>query len=102
MSERTERKEWAEILPRYPLMGIPALAAYFGCHQDTASGMLDENVVPSVRIGKRRFVDPEDVAVYVLSQREGITAREFWERHGEATADHVRRYIGRIRKYLAA
>ena len=32
---------------------------------------------------------------------EGVTVEAYWEEHGEASVDHARRYIRRIRKLLA-
>lgn len=102
MSVASERKAMREILPAYSLLTIPQLAAFLGCSEDVAREMVDEGVIPSIRVGKRRHVDPIDAVVHVLADREGISAADYWERHGEATADHVRRYVARIRKMPAA
>lgn len=90
-----------ETLAGYSLMGIPELAAFLGVSDTVARDMVDRGDIPSVPVGGRKKVDPMDAAVHVLAGREGLTATAYWERHGEATADHVRRYVARIRKIMA-
>lgn len=102
MSQASERKAMADVLPAYAMLNVPKLAAFLGCSEDIAREMVDDGTIPSVRVGKRRHVDPVDAAVYVLAERDGVTAAAYWERHGEATVDHVRRYVARIRKLVAA
>lgn len=92
----------AEILPSYAMMTVPQVGLFLGCSEEVAREMVAEGVIPSVVVGQRRHVDPIDVVVHVLAGREGIPASVYWDRHGEATTDHVRRYIARIRKVLAA
>jgi len=91
-----------DVLPTYSLLTIPQLAAFLGCGDDVARQMVDDGMIPSVRVGKRRHVDPIDAAVHVLADREGITAAQFWALNGDGVADLVRRYIARIRKVQAA
>lgn len=102
MSVASERKAMRELLPEYSLLSIPQLAAFLGVGEDVARAMVADRIIPSVGVGKRRQVDPMDAVVHVLAEREGVTAAAYWERHGEATADHVRRYVARIRKVQAA
>lgn len=102
MSAASDRKAMRQILPAYSLLTIPQLALFLGCGEDVAREMVDDSTIPSVRVGKRRHVDPIDAAVHVLADREGITAGEYWRIHGEATVDHVKRYVVRIRKMIAA
>lgn len=98
MSLASERKAIADVLPEYALLSIPKFAAFLGCSEDVARQMVEDGVVPSVTVGKRKHVDPIDAAVYFLAEREGITAAAYWEKNGEATVDHVRRLVARIRK----
>ncbi len=47
-------------------------------------------------------IDPMDAAVFHLSQREKLTAEEFWEKHGpQGTPEHCRALINRIRRVQA-
>lgn len=91
-----------ELLPAYSLMSIPELGKFLGVGEDVARAMVQDKTIPSVGVGKRRQIDPMDAVVHVLAEREGITAAAYWERHGEATADHVRKYVARIRRVQAA
>lgn len=102
MSVASERKAMRQLLPAYALLSIPELGKFLGISEEIARGMIKAGTIPSVKVGERRHVDPMDAVVHVLAEREGITAAAYWERHGEATADHVRRYIARIRKVQAA
>lgn len=102
MSVASERKAMRDLLPTYSLLTIPQFARFLGCSEDTAREMVDDGVVPSVRVGKRRHIDPIDAIVHVLADREGVTAADYWRIHGEATADHARRFIVRVRKVQAA
>jgi excisionase family DNA binding protein len=102
VSEASDRKAMRAVLPTYALLTIPELAAFLGCSNDIARVMVDDGTIPSIRVGKRRHVDPIDAAVHVLAEREGVTASAFWEKHGDAVADHVRRYVARIRRVTAA
>lgn len=102
MSLASERKSMCDLLPTYSMLTIPQLAAFLGCSDDIARDMVDQGVIPSVRVGKRRHVDPIDAVVHVLAEREGLTPQAYWERHGESTSEHVRRYVARIRRVQAA
>ena len=101
MSIASERKAMRQLLPQYALLSIPELAKFLGVGEDLARDMVKDGTIPSVPMGKRRHVDPMDAVVHVLAGREGVTAAAYWERHGEATADHVRKYIVRIRRFMA-
>ena len=98
MSRAQERKAMRETLAGYSLMGIPELAAFLGASEAIARDMVERGVIPSVLVGERQKVDPMDAAVHVLACRENISAAAYWERHGEATAELVRRYVARIRR----
>jgi hypothetical protein len=105
VSKAQERKAMRETLAGYSLMGVPELAAFLDCSEAVAHEMVEADVVPWVRVGGRKKVDPMDAAVHVLASREGIRRPDgypdiaaYWLRHGEATADYVRRYVARIRK----
>lgn len=102
MSVASERKQMREILPEYALLSVPEIAKHLGCGEDVAREMVEDGTLPSVPVGKRRFVDPVDLAVHVLAGREGIAAAAYWERHGDQTIEYVRKYIQRIRRVTAA
>ncbi len=102
MSQASERKAMRELLPQYSLLTVPELGKFLGVGEDVARGMVDDGTIPSVRVGKRRHVDPIDAVVYVLAEREKVTTEDYWRRHGEATADHVARYLSRIRRVRVA
>lgn len=98
MSQASERKAMRDLLMDYSLMSLPQIAQFFDCDPRTAAKWLEEWGVPDIR-GK---YDPVDVAAGVLAEREGISFAEYESRHGSAVADHVRRYMARIRKATAA
>lgn len=102
MSIASERKRFREALAGYSLMGIPEVASFLDCSEPVARQMVADEVVPSVKVGKLWKVDPLDVAVYVLASKAGITAEEYWTMHGEATPEHARRLVQRIRKLQPA
>jgi hypothetical protein len=104
MSTSSERKAMGETLAGYALMGVPRLATFLDCSEATAHEIVDRGRIPSVLVGGRKKVDPMDAAVYFLAGREGIHTPEghpdvlaYWERHGDATPDRIRRYVARIR-----
>jgi excisionase family DNA binding protein len=102
LSIASERRSLVDLLPTYALLKIPELAAFLGCSEDVAREMVDAGTIPSVRIGARRHVDPVDAVVYVLAEREGITAAQFWAVNGsEQTVELVRKHVARIRRLVA-
>jgi hypothetical protein len=89
VSRASERLAMVESVAGYSLMGIPQMAALLGCKEDAARSL----PIPRVMVGKREKVDPVDVGVYVLAEKEGISAGEYWQRYGEAqTVENVRRW----------
>lgn len=109
MSRASERKAMRSALAGYSLMGVPEVAAFLDCSEATARELVDKQIIPSTRVGGRDKCDPVDVVVHLLAGREGmkrsdgqVDAAAYWLRHGEAVAEHVRRYIGRIRKLQGA
>ena len=109
MSTSSERKAMGETLAGYALMGVPQLATFLDCSEATAHAIVEKGLVPSTLVGGRKKVDPMDAAVYVLAGREGLCTPDgnpdgaaYWERHGEAAAEHVRRYVARIRRVQGA
>lgn len=98
MSAASERKAMRQLLPEYSLLSVQQLASFLGCSDDIAREMIDDGVIPSVRVGKRRHVDPLDAVVHVLADREGVSAAEFWRAHGIATSERVRDYLAHLRK----
>jgi hypothetical protein len=109
MSRASERKAMVETLAGYSLMGVPKLAAFLDCSEAVVRALVDDGVIPSTRVGGRSKVDPMDAAVHLLAGREGLFTSAghpdhaaYWTRHGEATAEHVRRYVTRIRRATGA
>lgn len=94
MSRASERKKMGAALAAYSLVGTRVVAAYLDVSEQTAR----ELDLPWVRVGHQWKVDPLDLIVHVLAGREGVSAEDYWERHGEAVPEHARRYIARIRK----
>lgn len=101
MSIASERRSIVDLLPAYALLSIPQLAAVLGCGEDVAREMVDAKVIPSIRIGARRMVDPMDAAVYVLAEREGVSVEDFWDAHGDAAVDLAKKYFARVRRFVA-
>lgn len=101
VSLAADRKAMREILPAYALMSVPEVGRFLGVGEDVAREMIDAGVIPSVKVGKRRHVDPIDLAVYVLAERAAMTADAFWAEHGEQAVDLAKRYVARIRRWVA-
>lgn len=101
MSRASERKRMREGLAGYSLMGATEVAGYLGCSPPTARDMIKDGTIPSVQVGQSKKVDPITLAVYAMSQEAGITAEEFWKKHGEATPEHAARWFRARRKFKA-
>ena len=106
MSKDAERKAMKDTLAAYTLMRVRELAGFLGCGEQHARDLLKAGKIPSVNIGlgtrPEYRVDPLDAAVWKLAGLEGITTEAYWELHGEATVDHAKRFMVRIRKLAAA
>ena len=108
MSEASERRAEGEVLAGYSLVGMAVVADFLDCCPTTARGMVrdptdpdDDAPIPGIRVGSRLKVDPRELAIYVLAEIEGVTREKYLERHGEATQEHARRFVSRIRKLQA-
>lgn len=101
MSLAADRAAMRDVLPRYALLSAPEMARVLGCGEDVAREMLETGIVPSVRVGKRRHVDPIDLAVYILAERAGMTAEAYWAQHGDQAVELAKRYVARIRRWVA-
>ena len=107
MSKASELKAMRDTLTMYPLMTAHQFAQFLGCSDDQARDTLKSGRLPFVNIGlgsKPRYrIDPIDAAVFLLAEREGVSAEEFWDTHGqEGTPELCRRLVTRIRKLQAA
>jgi len=102
VSTSSERKAMGETLAAYALMRPHQVAAFLDLAVTTVKEMLDEGVIPSIGDGKRRRVDPMDVCVYALAEREGVTVADYWLTHGDAVPDRAARYYRQILKLQAA
>ena len=85
-----------DALTNYPVMSIPELAGFLNRSIGLARELVDDGTIPSFPVGKRKYVDPLDAIVYKLSGKEGVSAEEYWARHGDAVVDHARRYFWQI------
>lgn len=106
MSAASERKALRDELAGYPLMTVPALAAFLHCSVDHARGLLADGAIPAVNIGRgsrtEYRIDPVAAAVYVLAQQEGVSVEAFWEAHGpNGTVERCRRLVQQIRRVAA-
>lgn len=101
MSRASERAQVGRALATYSLMGVGTLAAFLGVSHGIAMCLVRDGTIPSVPVGRRRLVDPLDAIVHVLAGREGCTAKEYWEKHGEAVPELARGHYTRIMKLKA-
>ncbi|HSW31884.1 MAG TPA: hypothetical protein VLH75_20540 [Longimicrobiales bacterium] len=101
MSRSSERKAMGETLAAYALMRPHMVATFLDLAVSTVKDMLDEGVIPSIGEGKRRRVDPLDVCVYALAQREKVSTEEYWRLHGEAVPERAAKYYRAILKLQA-
>ena len=107
MSRASRMKKMADDLSMYPLMKTGDVAAYLNCDTDHVRKLAKAGHLPYTDIGlgertEYRF-DPMDIIVYRLAQFEGQTPEEYWEEHGpEGTPERCRRYIGQVRRLMAA
>ena len=101
VSTSSLRRALGDALAAYALMRPHHVADFLDLSTSTVKLMLDAGDIPSIGEGKRRRVDPLDVCVYVLAEREGVTAREYWDTHGEAVPERAARLYRQIRKMQA-
>lgn len=101
MSLCSEMKKCRDLLVSYPLMSTREVAAFLRIDKATVNRLFIDKAIPWVMVGSQYRVDPLDLAVYFLAGRDGISADEYWELHGEATPEYARRYFRRIMKLLA-
>lgn len=100
MSKASERKRMTDTLAGYSLVGVKDAARFLDCSAPQVRRLLRDGVIPSVAVGCVTKIDPLDLAVHVLAGRDGISAEEYWRRHGEATPDLAWQYVARLRKLL--
>ena len=84
-------------LAEYALIPLVTVAAFLDICPHTAQ-LID---LPWIMVGRQWKLDPLDLAVYVLAQKEGCTVDEYWIRYGEGTPENATRYVRRIRKLRA-
>ena len=101
MSTSSERKAMGQTLAAYALMRPHMVGKFLDLSVMTVKDMLDKGVIPSIGEKKRRRVDPLDVCVYALAEREGITTEDYWRIHGEAVPERAARYYRAILKLQA-
>lgn len=107
MSRASQMKSMAEDLSMYPLMKTRDVAEFLNCDADQVRRLAQAGRLPysDIGLGERieyRF-DPLDVIVYKLASKEGKSPEEFWDEHGpEGTPDRCRRYLGQVRRIMAA
>lgn len=101
-SRSAERTRVREALAAYSLMTVSELASFLNKSPESVRRLLRESRIPWVNVGVGRRsdprVDPVDAAVFVLAEREGISAHEYWTKYGlKVCAERVGRYLTRIR-----
>lgn len=64
--ERSHSRHNAE-----PLLSVPEAAARLGIGKRSVWRMLDTGELPSIRLGRRRLIDPRDLASLIERRREG-------------------------------
>lgn len=97
MSIASERKAFRETLAAYSLLTVREVAEVLRVSPDTAR----RRGLPWIRVGSQYRLDPIDLAVYLLAEKQGRTVEEVWDEHGEETPTHARRYVTRIRKAVS-
>lgn len=102
MSESSERKAMGQTLAAYALMKPHEVASFLSLSVTTVKDMLDAGTIPSIGEGKRRRVDPVDLCIYALAEREGVTVADYWLTHGDAVPERAARYYRQILKLQAA
>jgi len=101
VSESSERRAMGATLAAYGLMKPHEVASFLRLSVTTVKGMLDAGTIPSIGDGKRRRVDPLDVCVYALAEREGVSVADYWLTHGEAVPERAARMYRAIRRLQA-
>jgi hypothetical protein len=102
VSRASERKNMVQAIAGYALMGVPEFARLLDVDDDVAHGIVDSGAIPSLLIGKRKKLDPVDVAVYVLAVKERCSMPEYWQRYSEADVlENARRFYRHARTVAA-
>lgn len=90
-----------ETLAAYSLVSTKVAAAFLDSTPPTVRKLVRDGVLPGIQVGAEIKLDPMDLAVHVLAARENVDRVTYWQKHGEATPEHARRYVARIRKLQA-
>lgn len=104
MSRESERKRMREAMAAYTLLTTAEVAHIIRRSPETARARMKKGTLKCVRIGGDYLMDPLDLAVHILAEREGVSFEEFWEAHEEndEIVDLTRAMIRRWRKLDAA
>lgn len=102
MSRAAERMHMTETLAAYSLVSVKQAAHFLDCSDTQVRKLIKAGVLPAIRVGDMLKLDPIDLAVHVLAEREKVSREAYWARHGEATPEHARRYVARVRKVTEA
>jgi excisionase family DNA binding protein len=84
-----------------PLIGAQEVAAYLGCHIDTARRMLHDKRLPGVKVGRKWIVPTHVLEQWLTAQchsTEDATHHTGGSRLAEKLADRLAQKIGRRRK----
>lgn len=98
MSRASDRKAMADTLAAYSLVSTKVAARFLDCSAPQVRKLVKDGTLPGIQVGADIKLDPIDLAVHVLAGRERLGREAYWKKHGEATPEHARRYVARIRK----
>ena len=102
MSDSSEARQMRRILSDHALLSIPEVAEALSCSAPTAVATIERNQIPTIGVGDRRKVDPLDLYLYIVAEREGRTVEQYIDAHGEATAvENAKSYYRRVRRFVA-
>jgi excisionase family DNA binding protein len=93
MSEASEKKRMKDVIVTYHMLLPRECAEFLRCSERHIISLIDRGILPGVRVGRLWRVDPIDLAVHVLAEREGITREEYWDKYDEDTSLHTRRLV---------
>jgi len=102
VSASSERRAIGDALASYALMKPHEVAKFLRLSDAKVREYLDRGVIPSIGEGKCRRVDPLDVCVYALAERDGVSMADYWLIHGDAVPDRAAALYRQIRKMQAA
>lgn len=89
-------------LSDYALLTVPDAARFLKVSAPTVRRMIEDGRLPSISTLSHQKIDPLDLFLYVVAEREGMSVEAYVEKHGpERAADAARERYRMVRRFAA-